>query len=59
MTASYVSGDITVPMIGYTVAIPRGYDSALGSNTFPEFGVFTTRRVLAVRPSPPTGVRRN
>lgn len=41
------SGSLTMPMTGHTVAKPYGYSTALGANTFPEFGVFVFDPVLA------------
>lgn len=43
---TYNGGLITIPMKGWTVAKPIGWDEPLGENTFPTFGTF----VLITKP---------
>lgn len=43
---TYNGKPITIPMIGWTVAIPIGWYEPLGENTFPSFGTF----VLITKP---------
>lgn len=45
IAGTYSGGNLSVPMIGHTVAKPIGYDQVLGNSTFPEFGVFVIKRM--------------
>jgi len=46
IVGTYNGKPIPIPMNGWTVAIPIGWDKPLGDNTFPSFGVF----VLITKP---------
>ncbi len=46
IVGTYDGNPITIPMNGWTVAIPIGWDEPLGENTFPSFGTF----VLITKP---------